>query len=697
MKYRNLLIVPALLSGACQPAPGVDSTRPAEAELPASAETTPTLVDGANDAAIHINFGDPAKSLILGAGIDGLEIYGLGGSRVEVVDDRPVTFVDIAQAFPLAGNDTSLAVVYDPSTTELVAYALGSGTPSMTRVSDAPIETATEVEGLCLYRSPLTGKHYAFVSGDGHIQQWELFEETGRVSARKIRVVPVGLGAGHCVAHDRQAAIYYSQETVGVWKLDAEPESEAVPVAVAFALPHGPFTGDTKGIAIYEHEGGGYLLVSDADVGMIWVFDLESYEHLGAFTVPGVQETEGIAVSSGRLSDAFDTGLVVLADDDNGDEHANYKLLSWSAIAGELGLEVMAGPVRATNPAPSAITVVPSVETVPVASYGDAADDPAIWVHPDRPELSMIIGSQKQHGVNVYDLEGTLLQSIPDGRVNNVDVRYNFPLDGESADIVAGSNRTSDSISMYRVDPGTRTLENITDGVIPTGMSDPYGLCLYRSPVTGEYYVFVNDKGGVVKQFRLEDRGNGRIGADVVRELRVGSQTEGCVADDATGDIYIGEEGVAVWKYRAEPDAGDSRSMVDSIEDGNLDGDIEGLAIYYGAGGSGYLIVSNQGVNNYAVYERAGDNRFIGLFHVVGDGETGIDGASETDGLDVTSANLGPAFPAGVFVAQDGRNITPDERQNFKLVPWERIAEAMGLTIHSGYDPRQSAAGNVRE
>ena len=78
----------------------------------------------------------------------------------------------------------------------------------------------------------------------------------------------------------------------------------------------------------------------------------------------------------------------------------------------------------------------------------------------------------------------------------------------------------------------------------------------------------------------------------------------------------------------------------------------------------------------------------MGNFHVVTNELLGIDGSSETEGIDVTSANLGDAFPNGLFVAQDGRNISPDERQNFKLVPWERIAEAMGLESHRGYNPR---------
>ena len=131
--------------------------------------------------------------------------------------------------------------------------------------------------------------------------------------------------------------------------------------------------------------------------------------------------------------------------------------------------------------------------------------------------------------------------------------------------------------------------------------------------------------------------------------------------------------------------------MVDSIEDGHLAGDIEGMAIYYGPGENGYLVVSDQGINSYALYRREGDNAYLGHFHVVADASSGIDGISETDGLDVTSASLGPAFPHGMFIAQDGRNITPAERQNFKLVPWERLAGVMGLESHSGYDPRQPA------
>ncbi|MGH8721827.1 MAG: phytase, partial [Burkholderiales bacterium] len=172
----------------------------------------------------------------------------------------------------------------------------------------------------------------------------------------------------------------------------------------------------------------------------------------------------------------------------------------------------------------------------------------------------------------------------------------------------------------------------------------------------------------------------GRAVAEQVREFTVGSQAEGCVADDATGSLYVAEEGGGLFRYSAKPDGGSERREIDRVDGPNgLVADIEGVAIWRGEGGKGFLILSNQGADNYAVYRLEGANAFMGLFHVVADSARGIDGISETDGLDVTSVALGPRFPDGLFVAQDGRNLTPRERQNYKYVSWREIAESLGI------------------
>lgn len=314
-------------------------------------------------------------------------------------------------------------------------------------------------------------------------------------------------------------------------------------------------------------------------------------------------------------------------------------------------------------------TVTATVETDPIQSGGDAADDPAIWIHPTDPAQSTIIGTDKQGGLAVYDLSGKQIQFLPDGMMDNVDLRDGFKLGDQTVSIVTASNRKDNSIAIYKVNPQTRKLENAEARKIKHGLT-VYGMCMYRSAKTGKFYYFGNSKSGDVEQWELFDNG-GKVDAKVVRKFKLGSTVEGCVADDELGHFYIAEEAVGIWKFGAEPDAGDKRTQVAKVGDGNLFADVEGLAIAYGKDGTGYLFASSQGNHSYVVYRREGSNEFVKKFRI-GDGD-GIDGAEETDGIDVTNANLGPAFPHGVFVAQDGFN--DKGKQNFKLVPLQAIVK----------------------
>ena len=333
------------------------------------------------------------------------------------------------------------------------------------------------------------------------------------------------------------------------------------------------------------------------------------------------------------------------------------------------GVPLSAAPVRA---------VTPLLETVPVDSAGDAADDPAIWVHAEDPTQSLVIGTDKQKGLNVYDLEGRLLQTLPDGRMNNVDLRDGFIVNGRRTALVAASNRTDRTIALYLLDPGTRRLARAGDAV-PTGFADPYGLCMYASR-DGEYFVFVNDSGsGQFRQWRIRAEGGDLI-AERVRAFSVGSQAEGCVADDETAALYVAEEDVGLWRYGADPGAGNARRAIDRVgRASGLTADLEGVAIWRGRNGRGYVVQSNQGANRYAIYRRDGANAYIGSFELVDRPEAGIDGVSETDGLAVTSRPLGAQFPDGLLVVQDGRNLPAGQNQNFKFVSWRDVAGALGL------------------
>lgn len=335
-------------------------------------------------------------------------------------------------------------------------------------------------------------------------------------------------------------------------------------------------------------------------------------------------------------------------------------------------------------PPPPGGPVVATAETDPVPSSGDAADDPAIWIHPTDPSLSLVIGTDKDSGLGVYDLSGNELQFLADGQLNNVDLRYGFPVGDQLVDLVTAGDRASDTVAVYRIDPQNRALESVDSFPVGIGI---YGSCMYRSPLDGQHYVFVTSKGGEVEQWQVSDDGAGGIEANLVRAFDVGSQSEGCVADDETRYLYIAEEAEGIWKYGAEPGAGSSRSLVDSTgPGGHLEADVEGLAIYYVSGGEGYLLASSQGSDEFIVYDRQGDNPYVMTFEIVAG--NGIDQVTGTDGIEVSSAPLGLLFPQGLFVAQDTNN--DDGNQNFKLVPWETIAYSVTppLLIDTSYDPR---------
>lgn len=319
-------------------------------------------------------------------------------------------------------------------------------------------------------------------------------------------------------------------------------------------------------------------------------------------------------------------------------------------------------------------TVAANIETQPVnqKKNEDAADDPAIWIHPEDPEKSIIFGTDKKGGMASYNLDGEELHYFHTGNMNNCDLRYNIKLNGDSIDVLAASNRSSHSLSLYRIRENGM-LDSIHSRIITSQMQDEvYGLCMYKSPESGKIYVFMNSKAGEVEQWELFDVQN-RLDARLVRSFSVGTQTEGMVADDENRTLYLGHEVAGIWKFDAEPTGSTEGNFIEnsSEENPNIKYDIEGLAIYNSENGEGFLVASSQGNYSFAVFERQGNNKYLGSFRIV-DGE--IDGAEETDGIEITSVPL-PGFPNGLLVVQDGYNYDGKKKksQNFKLVSWEQV------------------------
>jgi myo-inositol-hexaphosphate 3-phosphohydrolase len=311
-------------------------------------------------------------------------------------------------------------------------------------------------------------------------------------------------------------------------------------------------------------------------------------------------------------------------------------------------------------------------QTEPVARRGDAADDPAIWIHPVDPTQSLILGTNKKQGLLSYDLAGKTRQLLEVGRVNNVDVRQQVHLSGRTVDLALATQRDEKALAVFEIDAEGKIRDV---GRIATDLDEIYGTCLYQPP-GGGLEVIANDQDGRFVQYRIDWRDNAYTGVPV-RRFSVASQPEGCVVDDHTGRLFIGEEDHAIWTLAANALADTTPHLVLPVGP-RLVADVEGLALYHGAHAS-YLIASSQGDNSYVVLDAKPPFAYRGAFRIGINAAAGIDGVSETDGLEVTALDLGGAYGKGMLVVQDGFNRLPDAPQNFKLVAWKDIARALGL------------------
>jgi 3-phytase len=321
---------------------------------------------------------------------------------------------------------------------------------------------------------------------------------------------------------------------------------------------------------------------------------------------------------------------------------------------------------------------VPAVlQTAQAHGEGDTADDPAIWIDPDDPARSLVIGTNKKDpgGLQVFDLQGVERQFVRSGRLNNVDLREGFAFEDGPGTLVAASSRSEDTVEFFRVDPERRRLEPL--GAVPTQMDEAYGFCLYRSPRTDRVFAIVTSEEGSVRQFELGLRA-GAITMDEVRRWELVSEAEGCAADDEHAQLFLAQEARGLWKVGAEPDEAPELVLLSeaSSDAGPLTPDVEGVTIYDAGDGAGYLVVSSQGASTFAVYDREAPHRHLGSF-AVGDGDVS-DGASNTDGLAITAVPVDARFPAGLLVVHDQHNRGAGT-SNFKYVSWQDVARVLGL------------------
>ncbi|WP_097867915.1 phytase [Streptomyces sp. rh34] len=434
-----------------------------------------------------------------------------------------------------------------------------------------------------------------------------------------------------------------------------------------------------------------------------------------------------------------------------------------TALAATL-LMVAGGPAPASGPVlVSADIETPAVHDDPAGGNADA-DDPAVWVDPKHPGRSIVIGTLKEAGLDVYGLDGKRIQHIAAppapseegavGRFNNVDVIYGFELGGKKTDLALVSDRGRDRVRAFAIDPtavaaGRPPLKDVTapdaKPVFASGESEvdeqrtAYGLTAFSDD--DDAYVVVSQREETrLRLLQLKDRG-GKVGYETEDTLSLpGSfelpdgtdwapcgdpgerpQVEGMAFDQEEGVLYAAQEAVGLWRIELDDEEFDDADLIDRVREygtpwtydeeadeecvldtandpgyggKHLSADAEGVTVYHAADGAGYVLASSQGDDTFAVYEREGDNAYVGSFAVTGG--PAVDGVQHSDGSMVVNVPLGTAFPKGLLITHDGDATPADgdrEGTNFKFTRWDTVADGFPepLTVDiTSFDPRDA-------
>lgn len=240
------------------------------------------------------------------------------------------------------------------------------------------------------------------------------------------------------------------------------------------------------------------------------------------------------------------------------------------------------------------------------------ADDPAIWRHPTAQADSIVVGTLKEGGLTVFDLNGRELQRIAapaaptpgakPGRFNNVDILQGVRIGGQVTDIAVTTDRGRDRLRIYRIDQrgaraGAQVLTDITTEAAPLLFSGAeaevdqqhtgYGMTLWADPAGGAPWVAVSRRSETtVGLFRLSTDSAGKVTynrvatSDLPSSFNVGGtqwspceepgdlpQVEGMVVDRATNVLYAGQEDVGIWRIPLQESGFGTPTLIERVRE----------------------------------------------------------------------------------------------------------------------------------
>lgn len=362
-------------------------------EVTATVETDPVLNggDAADDIAIWVHPSDRSLSTVIGTdktAAGGLTVYDLAGRQLYFYQDGNMSNVDLRYGFPLGNQTVTLVGATNRTGDTLDFYKIEEGDRSLTKVGS--IRTSSAIRrgrGFAMYRSPTSGRFYAFVTDyeTNIVEQYELSGETGSVTGAVVRSFDNGESTEGMVADDELRLLYVAEEDVGIWRYGAEPgDGEARTIVDRVGTAGGQLTHNIKGLAIYySSQVQGYLIAASQGNSSFQVYDRNGGAFLGKFRIvtgeiDRVSGQDGIDVTNYGLNAEFSQGLFVSQDSSNDSANQNFKLVPWRSIASNvvppLVIDTSANPYQLPAPA---VTLAPT----PTPTSGATTATPSPPVH----------------------------------------------------------------------------------------------------------------------------------------------------------------------------------------------------------------------------------------------------------------------------------------------------------------------------
>ena len=294
----------------------------------------------ADDPAIWIHPTDPSKSLMFLSDKSGaIFVYDFSGKQLQAIRfGSSLNNIDVRTAFRFGNETIDIVAANLRAAGKLAVLRINpnhSGSNALTVLADdksANNAISPTSYGFTLYRRPSDGAMFVFdkTKGSQPIVQWRLSGDNGQISVTKVRDfkdVAIGQAEGF-VADDELGFVYFAEETKGVHKYNANPDSGQNNRLAFFASGDGT-ANDREGLALYKcNDGSGYLVLSSQGNSTFKVYERQSNAFVKTFIAKESEGTDGLDVSSSSAP-GFPNGFAVIHDDNQ----MQYYVYDWADIA----------------------------------------------------------------------------------------------------------------------------------------------------------------------------------------------------------------------------------------------------------------------------------------------------------------------------------------------------------------------------